>query len=324
MTLTQAATLTRRFILVFFILVFLGTTTFVGYKIWYARYLASLPPPEEKPDQKFGVLPALDLPKSSVSSSNFSYSLDTETGSLPTFPKVAKVFFMPKVQSSFLAPEKSAALAEKFNLKVPPEIISETKYQYKDKSRSLLINLDTGDFFYKEEATPAAIPTLEQDDNRLIDNFKNFLSGKISLYEEIKNGFAKVTRNPDNKTAEINVWPQNIDERKIITPTFSGGLINASVAGQGSDLENYFSINYIFHPIDQTTFATYSIKSADVAFNELRSGQARVIIEPPKPQASITSVYLSYYQSENYQPFLQPVIVFEGVNFAAYVDAIAR
>lgn len=324
MTLTQAATLTRRFILIFLILTFLGSVGFTGYKIWYTRYLASLPPPEEKPDQKFGILPILDFPQSSVSSSNFSYSLDTQTGSLPALPKITKVFFMPKVQSTFLAPEKATKQAEKFNLKIAPEIPSETKYRYKDKTRTLLIDLDTGNFFYKEEATPSALAVLEPDGKNLIDNFKNFLSSKITLPEEVKNGLSKLKISTDNQIAQIYIWPQNIDEKPIVTPSFLTGLVSAQVTDRGRELENYLSLNYIYHPVDQTTFATYSIKSADVAFNELRSGQATVIVEPPKPQVSITSVYLAYYQEERYRPFLQPMIVFEGINFAAYVDAIAR
>ena len=107
MTLTQAAGLTRKFILLSLILSILGIISFTGYKIWHARYLASLPPVEEKPDMKFGLLSELTLPKSKVSSSNFSYSLDTKTGNLPDFPKVIKVFYSPKAQTGFLAPDKA-------------------------------------------------------------------------------------------------------------------------------------------------------------------------------------------------------------------------
>lgn len=324
MTLTQAALLTKRFILVFLILSFLGIVGFTSYKIWYTRYLASLPKPEEKPDMKFGKLPSLDLPRSSVSSSNFSYSLDTITGSLPDFPKVAKVFFMPKAAASFLAPDKAQSLAEKFNLKVPVEVLSETKYQFKDKTRSLLIDLDSGNFTYQEEATAAAQEVLDLNDSRLTDNFKNFLSSKITLPDEIKDGTAKLQRAPDQKTARIFLWPQNVDERPIVTPSFASSLTYSQITGSGDTLANYLLVSYVFWPVDQTTFSTYPIKSSEVAFSELRSGQAVVTVEPPKPQVSITAVYLAYFQKEGYQPFLQPVVVFEGVNFISFVDAIAR
>ncbi len=324
MTLSQAAGLTKKFILLFIILSVLGAVSFTGYKIWHARYLASLPPPEEKPDMKFGLLPKLTLPKSNISSSNFSYSLDTKTGNLPDFPKVAKIFFMPKSQTGFLAPDKAQGLAEKFDLKGPPEIISETKYKFKDKTRSLLIDLDSGNFAYQQEATATALQALDPDDKRLVDNFKNLLSAKISLPEEIKTGQFKLIKASDNLTSQILVWPQNVDEKPIITPTFINSLINANLGGRGDNISDYLSLNYTYWPVDQTTFSTYPIKTGQQAFEELQSGQGIVIIEPPKPQVSITSVYLGYYEDQNYQTFLQPVVVFEGPNFVAFVDAIAR
>lgn len=324
MTLTQVAGLTRKFIFISLILSILGITSFVGYKIWHARYLASLPPVEEKPDMKFGELPVLNLPKSNVSSSNFSYNLDTTTGNLPNFSKIAKVFFMPKIQNGFLAPDKAQSLAQKFDLKIPPEILSETEYRFKDSAHSLQINLDSGNFTYQQEATAAALQALDPEDNRLADNFKNLLSTKISLPDEVKNSTFKIRRTVDNLTAQISLWPQNVDEIPIITPNFIDSLINAKLTLQGGSLSDYLSLNYTYWPVDQTTYSTYPIKSAKAAFSELQSGQGAVIIEPPKPQVSITSVYLGYYHDQNYQAFLQPVVVFEGVNFAAYVDAIAR
>ncbi|MCL4365698.1 hypothetical protein M1437_00535 [Patescibacteria group bacterium] len=80
MTLTQAATLVKRLVIFSAVTLFLGLGSFIGYKIWYAYYLAHLPPVEEKPDIRFGLLPPVDFPKSNVTSSNFSYSLDTVTG----------------------------------------------------------------------------------------------------------------------------------------------------------------------------------------------------------------------------------------------------
>ncbi len=313
MVLSQAAGLTKKFILLFIILSVLGAVSFTGYKIWHARYLASLPPPEEKPDMKFGVLPELTLPKSNVSSSNFSYSLDTKTGNLPDFPKVIKVFYSPKTQTGFLSPDKAQGLAEKFDLKDTPKILSETKYEFSDKTKSLTVDLDSGNFSYKQEATATAkIIETEPDDKRLVDSLKNFLNSKVSLPEEIKNGPFKIKRNGSD--VEVSLWPQNIDEKQIVTPTFITGLINAG----------YLTLNYTFWPVDQTTFSTYPIKSSKQAFDELKSGQGIVIIEPAKPQVSITSVYLGYFQDQNYQTFLQPIVVFEGPDFVSYIDAIAR
>src|SRR3989344_5818948 len=105
MTLSQTAILTKQVITLSIITIVLGTVSFIGYKIWYAYYLANLPPIEEKPDTKFGKLPYPDFPVAGVSSYNFSYSIDTTTGGLPKvgtdagFEKLIKVYFITKSRS---------------------------------------------------------------------------------------------------------------------------------------------------------------------------------------------------------------------------------
>ena len=74
--------------------------------------------------------------------------------------------------------------------------------------------------------------------------------------------------------------------------------------------------------IETSTFATYPTKTAETAFDDLKQGKGVVVVEPDKPKVSITSVYLGYYLAENYNPYLQPIFVFEGPNFVAYADAI--
>ena len=58
MTLSQTAIFVQRSIIISAVALFLSIASFTGYKIWYAYYLASLPPVEEKPDTKFGQLPS--------------------------------------------------------------------------------------------------------------------------------------------------------------------------------------------------------------------------------------------------------------------------
>src|SRR3989344_2095069 len=184
MTLTAVATFTRRFISIFVVSLILGITSFIGYRIWYANYLANLPPIEEKPDTRFGILPAPNFPISNVSSSNFSYTLDTTTGGLPQFEKLIKVFFVPYAYATLLAGEKSDELAQKFGVDTTPEILSDTQYRYKNNTRNLLVDLDTGNFKYSNEATPTAQTPTREEDNRLIEDFKNLLNSFGLLKEE--------------------------------------------------------------------------------------------------------------------------------------------
>lgn len=317
MTLTAVATLTRRLILVFGILLVFGLILLFAYRIWYARYLASLPKAEDLADTKFGVLPFPHFPSADVSSSNFSYFLATPTGKLPEIAKTIKVYFIPKAFASLLASEKADVLARAFNITVPPQPLSEIKSLYKTQDRKLNIELDTGNFIYQREASSTASPSATRaSDLEIIQNFKDFLASLGVLKDEIKQGSAKI------KGSQIFIWPPEIDQKPIVTGEFNEGLIKAKFVGNAKELDNYLLIDYIFWPVDTSTFATYPTKYPSQAFDDLKNGKGTVVVKPQSPQVSITSVYLAYFEDVIYTPYLQPVFVFEGPSFVALVPAI--
>jgi|GEM_PF-1530318 hypothetical protein len=342
MTLTQAALLTRRAILFSIISLIVGITGLIGYNIWHAYYLASLPPVEEKPDIKFGLLPLPEFPQGSVSTSNFSYSLDTTTGGLPKlgmdegFEKVVRVYFVTQTFATLLAPEKSTALAEKFEISSAPEIISETRYRYKEQNKTLLVDLDNGNFAYNKDSTPSANVNLD-DDDKLISDFKQTLSALGILKEDLQDGRVRITYLKINGSQlsltqvkseavayQISLWPAAIDKRPIFTPDFNNALITAVISGEARDIDNYLALRFTHYPIDLSTYATYPTKTAEEAFDDLKTGRGTVIIAPDKPQVSVTSVSLGYYLSGSYSPYLQPIYVFEGPNFVSYVSAVSE
>lgn len=323
-------------------MLFLATSSFFGYRIWHAYYIAHLPPVEEKPDTKFGILPYPDFPNLSVSSSNFSYSLDTSTGNLPKlgvdpgFDKIMKVYFIPKSYASLLSPQKSQELANKFNILSDPQILSETKYRFSENGKTLTVDLDTNNFLYKKEATISGKVTLEEDD-KLVLGFETILNTLGILTDDLKKGRTKVILlkndgknliptilRTEAQAAQISLWVQNIDKKSIFTPDFNKGLVNGIVSSSALDLENYYILQFSNYPIDTSTYATYSIKTAEAAYNDLKGGKGVVILQPAKPQVSISSVYLGYYLPDNYTSYLQPIYVFEGPQFVAYIPAITN
>lgn len=329
MTLTQTAILTKQVIAITLVVLVLGTISFIGYRIWYAYYLSTLPPVEEKPDTKFGVLPYPDFPKTSVSSSNFSYSLDTTTGGLPkvgvdpSFEKLVRVYFVIKPYATFLSADKSQALAEKFDIKLAPKILTETTYEFQENKKTLLVDLDSGNFRYSKEASTSSQESPDTDE-KLVSDFKRILESLDVLKKELENGRTKVTRlSEDKKLALISIWPEDLDKKPIFTSNVNKSLSFAQVLGSAASLENYLLLAFSFYQIDGSTFATYPIKPAEDAFGDLRSGKGVVIVEPQKPQVSITSVSLGYFVGENYSPYIQPIFVFEGPQFVAYVPAIS-
>lgn len=314
MTLTAVATITKRAILASIILLVVGLSSFIGYQIWHANYLASLPKPEEKPDTKFGILPRLEFIPSNVSSSNFSYQISTQTGGLPNFGKLMKVYFIPKATATFLASDKASALAGKFSIDTPPDATAES-YTFKKDAKTLNLNINTGNFIYKKEATISG-SKFQNTDTQIIQNFKTFLSFLGILKDELKNGTGKVSGQ------QISIWPSDIDKKPIVTAKYTQGLIQGEASQSAISLEDYTSLSFIFWPVDTTTFSTYPIKSTLQAFDDLKKGQGNIVVEPKSAQVQITSANLGYFESENYTPYLQPVFVFEGPNFVGLVPAI--
>lgn len=340
MTLTQTATIVRQVIIISAVALVLGIAGFIGYRIWHAYYLAHLPPVEEKPDTRFGLLPPINFPKKTVSTSNFSYSLDTTTGGLPKvgvdpdFEKIAKVYFVTQTFASFLSADRAGALASNFGLVTPPESLNETRYKYSGQKKTLTVELDSGNFSYRNGATMSA--SLLDDDSKLISDFEQVLNSLGVMKDDLKTGRTKIlflknagealtsTQLRSEATAvQISLWPSLLNKKSIFTANFDKSLINATITGSASNLENYLSFSFTYYPIDTSTFATYPIKTAEVAFEDLKNGKGVVITEPKNPQVSITSVYLGYFLSDDYSPYLQPIFIFEGPNFVAYTNAIS-
>lgn len=332
MTLTQTAIIVKQLIFFSIIFLILAISGLIGYRFWYNYNLSQTPPPEEKPNLLFGKLPAPDFPPILVSSSNFTYSIDTVTGNLPKlgqdpgFDKIIKVFFIPKPYATLLAPDRSKSLAENLNLFSEPQILSETEYRYESEGKTLNINLDSGNFTYINNNVQKETQSLDSDE-KLIADFKRILQ-RVGVFKEKLGAKSKVSilQNQNNATssAQISLWQDPLDKREIYTPKFNQALITAEVQGLAQDLQNYLSISYTFWTIDETTFATYPAKSPQQAFEDLKNGLGVVIIEPAKSQVSITSLSLGYYLSDQYTPYLLPIYVFEGPHFVSYISAVSE
>lgn len=326
MTLTQTAILFKRSVITSVIVLTVSISSFIIYQAWHSYNLAHLPPVEEKPDTKFGSLPSPDFPKATVSTSNFSYALDTITGGLPKegvnpgFEKIIKVYFVTQTFATLLSPDKSTDLAQKFGFTLPPNIINETKYKFNDQDKTLSVNLENGNFVYTKEASASAITDFD-DDQKIVSDFQQVLSRLGALKEDLRIGRNKVIR---TLAVTVSLWPTDIDKKRIFTADYNKSPVNATILGHADSLENYLNLNFTYYPIDASTFATYPIKTPDTAFNDLKNGKGVVIIEPEKPQVSITSVSLGYFLPEIYSPYLQPIYVFEGPDFVAYVAAITE
>ncbi len=331
-SLTEFAALTKKGILIIAILAVVGLSGFISYQLWYNKvYLPNKPAVITPPDVRFGKLPKPNFPISQSSTSNFNYALSTKTGGLTEpdkpFPQPIKVYFIPQLGATLLAPDRAKSLAQSLNFNSAPEIITPTNYRFSDNQGGFInINLDSGNFKYERPiaTTSAGLANPFSNKDTIIAEFKRFLDEKGLLQEEIRAGKVSINSNSLQSTTSVPVslWPSNIDDLPIVTPTFTQGLINATVTTFPDQNQRYPRLSYTFWKSDKSVVSTYPLKTVDQAFSDLKAGKGVVINKPINTNASITSVYLGYYQPENYTPFTYPVFVFEGENFASYVPAI--
>jgi hypothetical protein len=345
MTLTETAQYTKK------ALVIVAITLVVIFSLWggISYYLATRPVEVviELPTKNFGLLPKPPLPKSKLTG-KLSYNINTETGALPTgFPYLMKVYFLPRLGTTFLAPDKAKKLASSFSFKNGPEILSPTMYRFTDdKGGEFLFDLDSGNFRFKR---PIATSSADPDDNYLdreepqiesenvmINNFRKYLNDRGTMPDQLSGGKSKVFYNKPRQTeaseANVTLWQQDIKEGSdenpiyypIVTPEYSQGLVKGVVT-RFEKLENrYLSIDFIYWPVDLARFETYPVKTVEQAYEQLQNGEGTVVVPYSKSNVEIDKVYLAYILPKEYTPYLQPVYVFEGAGFAAYIPAITH
>lgn len=336
LTLTQTAALTKKAFVFGIIFFFLLVFAWIGFQYYLNSQKKPPVQAEEKPDTIFNILDYPDLPESLTPSSDFTYELITTTGQLPKdLPKIMKVYFINKLGTTLLAPDRAKRLASNLGFSENPEILSPVEYRFKDLNNGHLdINLDTGNFsFEKNLATDSA--DLEQDEifadqAKIIEEFKDYLASKNLLPEQLKGGRSKVEYNnesqKDSNQTVISLWQDAIldGEKKypIITKDYLTGLINATVTKYRQEDNKYSKLDYIYWSIDDTNFGTYPIRSVEDAYSQLQAGKAIVVRPTDSVKVELNSIYLAYFLSDKYSTYTQPVYVFEGDNFAAVVLAI--
>lgn len=336
MTLTDAAALTKKVLIVGTITLVVILMAWGGWHYYYNYiYLPSLPPVVEQPTLAFGPLPEINFPASNTTSSNFSYSLDTETGALPTdIPHLLKVYSVAQLATDLLALDRAKSLASSLRFNPSPEAISATQYKFTDDKNGgqLIVDLDTGNFKFQKNVASGSAESFEDiatfiNDTQQSQFFKGFLSSKNLLKDQLKNGRTTVSYNnvikKDSTLASVNLWQDSIEDIPIVTPKFNEALIKAVGTSNRNADNKYILMNYTFWPIDLQNFGTYPIKTPEQAFDDLKNGEGFVAIEPRTSSVSVTKVYLGYYLSEEYSSYLEPVYVFEGPDFAALVPALS-
>ena len=151
----------------------------------------------------------------------------------------------------------------------------------------------------------------------------------------------------------LDFYREAIDDMAVVPPRYKESLVNILVSAAKDDsraklYRQILALNYTYWVVNYQSFGTYPVISSTQALEIFRGAplQSLVYLRPVNaafdeqinaqsytPQSlTVRNVFLAYYDSEEHQPYLQPVWVFLGkaqvsesgeFEFAAYIPAIS-
>lgn len=334
LTLSQATLETKKILK--FAGIFLGGL--IGILLIYNIYKTLNPAPPPPPQVSFGKIENLNFPKEEENK-KINYSLNTISGTLPNFPTQLKVYRIQKNKANLLALTQVKEKVRNIGFSENPTKLSPGIYQWTDKSfsRRILFNIVSFNFnlssfylFDTKLSSPSNILSINDAINsvnsflaklELAPNDIDSLKTKTTLFSIKNNSLSPATSLSKTQVIRVDLFQKDIDNLPIVYPGPNSSTINFMVAGEKLNPE-IVEANFFNQPISSKS-ATYPIKTAKTAFEDLKKGKTYIASSIEKNNVLIKNIFLAYFLGDNEQNYLSPVVVFEGDNnFTAYVPAV--
>ncbi len=296
------------------------------------------PTPPPPPTVSFGKLPAIVFPKKEKQT--LTYSINTLSGTLPVLPDRATVYktagFPPNLLSLQRAQGKVSQ--EGFVRSAIPNgnnvyIWEDTK----DINRKLVLNILTYNFDLQSDylnnqaiVNSRSVPDVQ----RAISGAQSFLSNVGALPNDvdlsktittplsiIDGRLVKATSLSKAQIIQVDFSQRDINKIPVLYPNPPATTMDFLVSEEAF-VPRIVQAHFFHEPLTEIS-ATYPIKTADAAFEELKKGDGYIAQNDDNVSSiAITNEYLAYFANDTEQSYLLPVIVFEGKDFKAYVPAI--
>ncbi len=338
-SLTQVSILSRKIIrysiytAIFIVIV--RYSYLIGLKI-YRKYFPEPPPP---PTCTFGKLSGIPFPEQEVPK-DLVFTLETVDGKLPKLPKQQSVYFMPKAISTIKSLDSAKQKAVSLGFNPNGSELVETVYLFKHNTSpaTLSLNIVTGIFSigYDLNSKPSILEGIPPDTTTATALAKTFLTRAKALpgdltgpitneYYKIQDGKLVAANSlSDANITKINLYRKNYNDLPNVTSVINQANIWFMFTGAKDPGDQVYAAEYHYFNVDENKSGTYLIKTAEEAWENLKSGKAYFanIDEKSNGNVIVRKVYLAYYDPGQYTEYFQPVVVFEGDNnFVAYVPA---
>lgn len=309
------------------------------------------PPPPPLPQVAYGVLDPISFPPSN--SSTLQYNLNTIQGNLPaTIPDRMRVYSIKNPETNVIALPNARNKVKNLGFFGPGIALSPTLYQWTNNNTQTTIkydilseNFDLSSAYLGNKATISAtpLPSSEQIIYKISEFLKNLnenatdinFTDPIISYFKVQNTIlldstaedAQVARldffQNDLEIEPITIFQNKLGRLKLFYPKLNKSLINFYVVSTVNG-PTIAEAHYNHKLIDRTNYSTYPIKTPAEAYEELKKGNAYTINSSTLNTIDITDVALGYYIDDNTINALQPIYIFLGKDFMAYVPAVNR
>ncbi len=272
---------------------------------------------------------------------NFSYVLDTLSGTYPQFSDRANVYEITQTEPEFFDLARANEKAKVMGFTTQPSLIGENLYQWTTNSQLrpvMKMNTVTGDFVLNTSFltySPLLTGTNRPNTQIAVKEAEVFLSSVNSFPGTINKAStsARMLTVRDGTVVEsesvnttqmvrVDFYHNTVEQLPIYYPDHPQSLIYVLLATSLAD-PLVIEASYVNKPIS-SNFSDYPIKTAEEAFKELEAGNGYIAsYYGSSPEISIKEIKLGYFMSAEKQKYLMPVVVFFGDNgFVAFVSAV--
>ena len=332
---------TIRYGLFLLIFIIIGRLFLIAGLNAYRNLVPKKPP---APTVGFKRLTNIPFPNLNIELPELVFTIDTPSGSLPSFPTQMNIYAMPPKTATLFSFDNMKAKAAAFGYTSDPVQTTETLYSFTHPKVPATFKTDVVyetfslSFNLAEDSDP--LTARPPDIQSATDLVKSQLKRASSMPEDLDTGTAsseflrvegqnlvRALALSDAQLTKINLHRKTLTDKLYPSVTANPKESNVWFIVSGSKDRDKTLIAGEFHyfPIDETRVETYPIISPEDAIEKLKNGKGYIanLGLNTNGQVTIRNIYLAYYDPNVPYSYYQPVVVFEGDGeFSAYVPAV--
>jgi hypothetical protein len=298
------------------------------------------------PNPVYGQLDQLQFVKKRILNENPEYVLNTTNAKLPgNLPDKMNVYKFKPQQYSYLAGNNAISEAETLGF-TNENLISDlkgTEYKWRNSQHNstLKININTRAIELKTNMngkssyysprylnTPESINIASKKLSsiyRFDDELYPSGSQVVTFGYYVNNRLVKTDNELEAQVAMVDFY-RYIEKYPILGPNPYKGMLRIAIAKTAtSEILNNPLLEANFWQIETTTQATYPIITVQEAWESIKAGKGVIVgVKPNKlnpfeayiptsvDKILVDNIYLAYYETPEYQTYLQPIYVFSG------------